>query len=164
MATQRALPSSAAEWEDIRRSLRMQAAAARRVWPHLKAVALRTQFKTTYRFSATWVDQDVKLYAAYSDLMRGVARESFAERFVRSPAAPRAGGRWCGLVSILDMDAIMNCSWDTDRYQNGCSYLGQAKRDASWTRDGLHPVPWVYHHYWLVAANALADAGEACES
>jgi len=163
MATQKALPSSAAEWDDIRSSLRMQAAAARRVWPRLKAIALRTQFKTTYKFSAGWVHQDVKLYEMYSDLMRGLARESFAQRFVRSPAASRPGGRWCGMVSILDMDGFMNCSWDGERYQDGCSYLGQAKRDASWTRDGLHPMPWVYHQYWRVAANALADVGEACE-
>ena len=53
--------------------------------------------------------------------------------------------------------------WDTRRYQNGCSYLGQAKRDASWTRDGLHPVPWVYYQYFHIAANALADVGEACD-
>lgn len=152
-ASQRAVPTSAAEWVIVRESLLMQATVARRLWPGLRGLTLRTQFRTTYRFSKEWVDQDAAHYARYSQLMRDVARTQ-GRRGER--AAERSLDRRCGRVDVLDMAAFMNCSAEIG-YPNGCGRGG-----ASWTRDGLHPQPWVYHQYFVVAANVLADQGEAC--
>ena len=46
-AAQQAVPTSAADWAVVRDSLAMQAATARRFWPKLRAVTMRTQFRTT---------------------------------------------------------------------------------------------------------------------
>ena len=56
------------------------------------------------------------------------------------------------------MAQMMNCSTEPRQYPDGCSRHPLH----GWTRDGLHPQPWVYHQYWAASANVLADLGEAC--
>lgn len=148
-AAQAAVPSSAADWNDVRESLLMQAAVSRRFWPGLQAITLRTQFRTTYRFNARWVDQDVGHYSHYSSLMRQLAHKSRESR-------ERRGRGVCASLAVLDMAGMMNCS--SPDYPNGCG----RHPIHGWTRDGLHPQPWVYHQYFATAVNVLADLGEAC--
>ena len=97
------------------------------------------------RFSARWVDQDARHYARYSELMRHLARRNFERR------------NSCARLAVLDMAQMMNCSFETG-YPDGCG----RHPVHGWTRDGLHPHPWVYHQYFVASANVLADLGEAC--
>ncbi|KAL1529975.1 hypothetical protein AB1Y20_000902 [Prymnesium parvum] len=149
-AAQQAVPIIESDWAVVRGSLSMQVKEAHNYWPHLKAVTLRTQFRTSYRFSARWVDQDVVHYARYSDLMRQLSRGRTG-RLLR-----RRHSSQCGMLAVLDMARMMNCS--SADYRDGCS------RNSGWTRDGLHPHPWVYHQYFAISANVLADLGEMCSA
>ena len=84
-------------------------------------------------------------YARYSELMRHLARRNFERR------------NSCARLAVLDMAQMMNCSFETG-YPDGCG----RHPVHGWTRDGLHPHPWVYHQYFVASANVLADLGEVC--
>ena len=64
-------------------------------------------------------------------------------------------GAECGRAEALDLAAMLNCTEDGERPPAGhiCN---------EWTRDWLHPFPFVYGAYFNMAANVLADLGEVC--
>ena len=145
-------PSTADDWGAIRSSLEMQLGAARRQWPRVRGVFLRTQFATTIQWSAKWKDLDGSVYAKYSDIMREIAAEGSPE-YASAAGVPATAPPACGRAGVLDISKMMNCTFERP---------GKCGRESGWTRDGLHPRPWVYLRYFAVSANVLADFGEAC--
>ena len=74
----------------------------------------------------------------------------------------------CGRAGVLDISAMMNCSFERpvskviSDFIGGSTGTGKCGRESGWTRDGLHPNVWVYLRYFAVSTNVLADFGEAC--
>ena len=161
-------PSTADDWGAIRSSLEMQLGAARRQWPRVRGVFLRTQFATTYRWSAKWKDLDGSVYAKYSDIMREIAAEGSPE-YAAAAGVPATAPPACGRAGVLDISAMMNCSFErpavskvVSDFIGGSTGTGKCGRESGWTRDGLHPNVWVYLRYFAMSTNVLADFGESC--
>ena len=134
-------PSSERDWAFIRHSMLMQAQAVRREWPRLRAVLLRTQYETTYRWYKTWANLGGEPYVRYSELMRELAARS------RQHAAQLRTGLPCGGVHVLDLARMTNAT--------------PMPRER-WSTDGLHPAPFVAREYTVLTMNVLADLAEAC--
>lgn len=138
-------PSARADWLAIRRSIEMQIGVARATWPRLHGLFLRTQSPTRYRWARDRPIANDSAFERYAHVERLVVA---ADRNARSQSQS------CGALATLDLAAMLNCTTEG---------APPARRNChEWTRDWLHPWPFVYGAYFNIAANVLADVGEAC--
>ena len=170
----RARPVSDADWQAVRRAIAVQVEGARRAWPRLRAIFLRTQYPTSYRWYKDWVDVEVSEFAKYNAVIREVGHADLSARAiadghdctahgtVRLKDAASSGecgvhspGRWCGRLVVLDAARLFTCSAELG-YPGGCTAA------AGWTVDGMHPVQWALRGYFDAAINVLADFGGVC--
>ena len=129
-------------------------------WPRVRAILLRTMFRSTYKgFSMG----DATMYRQYNDAMRHLVGRQ------RQWETPAAGGsvrsRRCNVIGVLDLPSLMNYSAATGRCVGG-NPLGQGTCSSmsGWTEDGLHPPPWVLSPFLSLSLNVLSDYADVCST
>ena len=184
-AQKKSVPATDSEWAAVHDVIQGQVDAAKRAWPQLRGVFLRTQFATSYRWYRNWVDVDGRRYAQYNQLLRGIARRSSlravdisaqlksrdwakaARCSNLSSTATTTAAAANAAVSVLDLARMMNCTHEqpvTSSVGASQAVWASCGPETGWTVDGLHPKVWVVRAFLSLALNALADVGEASRS
>jgi hypothetical protein len=150
-------PTCTTEWREPIATLEMQARAARRALPSVKAVFVRTVFKpTTGGFGCDCCAKEAA-FLHYNELLRQNAGRRGWWGDVRGVAGGdnnATATASCEGIHVLDLQRMMLCN----------ESVGSCAGKTGWTVDGLHPSRPVVLGYVALALQVMADWGTVCAS